>query len=79
MTKFNPTLSWDGVAIISACGMCILWFGSLSDTIKQHSTELKHHEQLIQSLSEGQKLEAQNIAVLQTLINERTGNHLRSP
>lgn len=69
--RFNPTLSWDGVAMISACIMCTLWFGSLSDTVKQHSTELQHHEQLIQSLSEGQKLISQNIAVLQTIVNER--------
>lgn len=77
MTKFNPTLSWDGVAIISACVVCVLWFGALSDTVKQHTAELKHHADLLESLSEGQKLTAQNIAVLQAIVSERTGNHLK--
>lgn len=76
-SKFNPTLSWDGVAMLSACVLCVLWFGSMSETIKQHGEILKHHEELIQSLSEGQKLISQNIAVLQTLVNERTVNHLK--
>jgi hypothetical protein len=72
--RFNPTLSWDGVAIIGSCVCALLWFGTLKATIEQHSQTLKHHEELLQSLSEGQKLISQNIAVLQTLVNERTGN-----
>ena len=73
--RFNPTLSWDGVAMLTACVVCVLWFGSLSDTVKQHASELQHHTQLIESLSEGQKLISQNIAVLQTIVNERTTGH----
>ena len=73
--RFNPTLSWDGVAILSACVLCCFWFGALSRTVEEHSEELKRHADLIQSLSEGQKLISQNIAVLQTLVNERTKNH----
>lgn len=61
--------------MISACILCVLWFGSMHDTIKQHAEQLKHHEELLQSLSEGQKLISQNIAVLQTLVNERTASH----
>ena len=72
--RFNPTLSWDGVAVISACVVSLLWFGTLKETVRQHGETLKHHEELIQSLSEGQKLISQNIAVLQTLVNERTVN-----
>ena len=73
--KFNPTLSWDGVAMLGSCVLCVLWFGSMHETIKQHTEILKNHEGSIKSLSEGQKLISQNIAVLQTLVNERTGNH----
>lgn len=73
-SKFNPTLSWDGVAMITACVLCVLWFGSMRDELTQHRDELKRHAELLQSLSEGQKLISQNIAVLQTLVNERTGN-----
>lgn len=58
--------------MLTACVVCVLWFGSLSDTVKQHTSELQHHTQLIESLSEGQKLISQNIAVLQTIVNERT-------
>lgn len=72
--RFNPTLSWDGVAIIVACVTSLIWFGTLKETVKQHGEIIKHHEEMIQSLSEGQKLISQNIAVLQTLVNERTKN-----
>jgi hypothetical protein len=70
--KFNPTLSWDGVAILGSCVICCMWFGTLKETVRQQGESLKHHDQVIESLSEGQKLISQNIAVLQTLVNERT-------
>jgi len=77
--RFNPTLSWDGVAIIGSCACALLWFGTIRETIKQHGEVIKHHEELLQSLSEGQKLISQNIAILQTLVNERTGIHTVTP
>lgn len=72
--RFNPTLSWDGVAMIIACCTSLIWFGTLKETVRQHGETLRHHEELIGSLAEGQKLIGQNIAVLQTIINERTKN-----
>ena len=73
--RFNPTLSWDGVAMLSACVICVLWFGSMHDRLRQHDEALKRHDELLLSLSEGQKLISQNVAVLQTLVNERTSTH----
>lgn len=70
--SFNPTISFDGVAIIVACVACCVWFGSLSQTVKEHSETLRHHEQLMEQLAQGQKIQAENIAVLTTLVNERT-------
>lgn len=61
--------------MISACVLCVLWFGSMHDTLNQHAEALKRHDQMIQSLTDGQKLISQNIAVLQTMVNERTSIH----
>jgi len=69
---FNPTISFDGVAIIVACVSCAIWFGGLSQTLKNHTEQLQHHDQILQTLSDSQKLQSQNIAVLTTLVNERT-------
>lgn len=60
--------------MITACIVCCVWFGTLKETVREQSETLKKHADLIQSLSEGQKLISQNIAVLQTLVNERTKN-----
>lgn len=72
--RFNPTLSWDGVAIITACVVCCVWFGSLKETVRQQGEELHHHADLLQTQGEALKLISQNIAVLQTMVNERTKN-----
>jgi hypothetical protein len=69
---FNPTISFDGIAIIVSCITCALWFGGLSQTVKQHAEALQHHEQILQTLSDAQRLQSANIAVLQALVNERT-------
>lgn len=74
-SKFNPTLSFDGVAIMLSCIVALTWFGTLKETVSQHTAALKRHEELIERISEGQKLISQNIAVLQTIVNERTQNH----
>lgn len=71
--RFNPTLSWDGVAILTSCVVCCVWFGTLKETVRQQGEALKNHDRLIQTLSDGQTLISQNIAVLQTMVNERTG------
>jgi hypothetical protein len=69
---FNPSISIDGVAVILACITCSVWFGGLKETVRQHADTLKTHEILMQTLAKSQELTAQNIAVLTTLINERT-------
>ena len=70
--RFNPTISFDGVAIILACIYCALWFGSLSQTIKDHTETLRRHDAMLQTLAEGQKIQAENLSVLSTIVNERT-------
>lgn len=72
---FNPTISFDGVAIIVACVTASVWFGSLSATIKQHAESIRHIEQIQEAQSESHKIMSQNIAVLTTLVNERTKLH----
>jgi hypothetical protein len=69
---FNPTISFDGVAIILACIGASLWFGAMRETIQAHGQQLRDHARVLQSLADGQQLQSQNIAVLQALINERT-------
>ena len=71
---FNPTISFDGIAIIVACVTCAVWFGTLSKTIEIHTETIRHHEQIMDSLSKAQDLTAQNIAVLTALVNERIRN-----
>lgn len=75
--SFSPNLSFDGVAIIIGCITCCVWFGSINETIKNHTDTLRRYGDVLQALTEGQKLQAANIAVLQTMINERTtpNNH----
>jgi hypothetical protein len=69
---FNPTISFDGIAVIVACVTCAMWFGTLSQTVRNHTEQLQHHGQILETLSESQRLQAQNIAILTTLVNERT-------
>lgn len=76
---FNPTISFDGVAIIVSCIGCAIWCGGLSEKVSYHTDQLKRHEVIIQTISDAQKLQTQNIAILQTLVSERTHNGTKSP
>lgn len=71
---FNPTISFDGVAIIASCVACSIWFGALRETVKQHGEQIAHLQNIAETLAQGQNLQSQNIAALTTLINERTKN-----
>lgn len=69
---FNPTISFDGVAIIVVCVSCTLWFGALSTTIREHTENIKHLTQIQETQAQSLRVMSENIAVLTTLVNERT-------
>jgi hypothetical protein len=69
---FISSLSWDGVAIISAVVLCSLWFGSLSREVQNHSDQIKHLTNIYEQLSEAQKIQNANVSALTVLVNERT-------
>lgn len=71
---FNPTISFDGIAILTACVGCSIWFGTLKETVRQQGEAIKHHDQVLQVLSENEKAITANISALTMLVNERT-NH----
>lgn len=71
---FNPTLSFDGVAIITACIGCAVWFGSLSETVKEHTETLRQHEVTMKTLADTENVMAQNIAVLQAMVSDIRNN-----
>lgn len=71
MMAFKPQLSFDGVAIMVACATCLIWFGSLSATVRQHSESIKALEAITATLSSTEQAQAANIAVIQTILNER--------
>lgn len=69
---FNPTISFDGVAIITATICASLWFGELSARVKQNTDAITRDNELITTLAENQRIQGENLAVLTTLVNERT-------
>jgi hypothetical protein len=69
--KFNPTLSFDGVALICALvGLC-LWLGALKTTVEDHTKQLADISITTKHLSENQTR-------LTTLIEERTEKGVQS-
>lgn len=68
---FNPTISFDGVAIILACIGCSIWFGTLKETVRQQGETIRNHEKILQTLSESQRLQSEQTAIITTIINER--------
>lgn len=62
---FNPTISFDGVAVIIALLTCCIWFGKLSEKVSRLDEASKHHEEMLTELRH-------NTDVMQTLISERT-------
>lgn len=69
---FIPTISFDGVAIITACIMCAVWLGSLGTRVSDLEQSQLQQNRIIEQIADAQKTMAQNIAVLTTLVNERT-------
>ena len=70
-TKFNPTLSFDGVAMITACATCCFWFGGLDHRVKQNTDLLKKHDKNIETLSDSVMKNAQTTAVLQQIVQDK--------
>ncbi len=68
---FIPTISFDGIAMLSMFVICVLWFGSIKETVRQHAESIIHIEKIQQTQGEAMQVMAQNIAVLTTLVNER--------
>lgn len=62
---FNPTLSFDGVAIILAAIGFILWMGAFSNRLSVAEKTLDHQAQIVQSLSDSQASLSKIVAVLQ--------------
>jgi len=50
--RFNPTISFDGVAIIIACIAAAIAWGTLKQTVHQHDTLLQQHSSEIGELKE---------------------------
>lgn len=69
--QFNPTISIDGVAVISAAVFCALWFGALSQRVNEHERMLTRHEETMRTLANTLQLQQQNIAVLQTIVSNK--------
>lgn len=69
---FIPSISFDGIAIITSVILCSVWFGTLSATVHNHTDQLKHQQEVLEIMSKTQETMSQNIAVLTTLVNERT-------
>ncbi len=62
---FNPTISFDGVAVIVALITCCFWFGRLSEKVNRLEQSTAQHEATLAELRH-------NSDVMQTLITERT-------
>jgi len=67
---FNPTLSFDGVAIIIACILSSLWFGRLENRISVAEKTLDHQAQIIANLSDSQANLSKVVAVLQRQMDD---------
>lgn len=76
---FNPTISFDGVAIIGACICCALWFGALGQRVSAVEETVRNHTGILQTLASGQQLQSQNIAVLQSMIDDVRRDSLKKP
>ncbi len=72
--SFIPTISFDGVAMISFAVIVCIWFGVLKETVREHGETIRHLVQIQETQSETLKVMASQVAVLTALVNERTGN-----
>lgn len=70
-TKFNPTLSFDGVAMIVGILTCCVWLGTLNQKVEQNSKDIAEHKDAIKILSETTATTARNTAVLQQMVQDR--------
>ena len=69
-SKFNPTLSFDGVAIIIAALTGCLWLGSLSQRVAHQEKMLDDYTITLRALSEGQAQTSRNVATLQQMVSD---------
>jgi len=74
--SFEPKISFDGVSIIIAAITFAVWMGALGNTVKDHGEALRHITQIQETQGEALKVMSQNIAVLTTLVHERTNGKL---
>jgi hypothetical protein len=67
--RFNPTLSFDGVAIIVACVACSVWFGRLDQRVEFVEKTLGQHAQIIENQSKAISTLSEIIAVIRDEMN----------
>jgi len=69
---FIPTISFDGIAMIVGIITCSIWMGALSQTVRDHSEEIRTLRTILESQAKSQELTDKSLAILSTLVNERT-------
>lgn len=63
--RFNPSLSFDGVAILIALFGGALWLGQLSQKVEQHDSRISAAESTLTEISRTQ-------STLAAIVDERT-------
>lgn len=78
--QFDPKLSFDGVALITAVAGMVFWFGGLKEQVAQvqktsdsHSQKLEEMSQKQESLAQAVGLVRSDVSVLSAVVQERTG------
>ncbi len=69
---FNNTISWDGISFMVGIITCSVWVGALANTVRNHTELLKHQSEIQEIQSRTMETLSQSVAVLTTLVNERT-------
>jgi hypothetical protein len=71
---FDNQISWDGIAMLVAAVSIVARFIRLEEKTKSNSKRLDEHEQLLNQISNNQRIGVANLEVLTALFEERTGH-----
>lgn len=69
--KFNPTVSFDGIAFIVACAGCCLWLGRLEQRVTTNEKVVQEQAKIIDRGMRTGEQTAIDIATIKQILNDK--------
>jgi hypothetical protein len=77
--NFNPSLSFDGVAIIIGVASVLIWVGALKQQVSQLQNSSDAHSLKLETMESSVDRVQGGLDVLSAVVQERTGKPVYSP